>query len=99
MRRGHWFEFEGDDPEEFVMVHPGWTNDRETLVLSVRETGWFSTSHEVADAVERATLHWGFIGEDEEGNLRVCDAEGRQQGQEDMGPLAEVAQVTFAKLG
>ena len=42
MRRGGWAEIDLVDlPDELILAHPGWTNDRETLVIGIREAGWF----------------------------------------------------------
>ena len=45
MRRGAWAEIDlADLPTELILAHPGWTNDRETLAVAMRETGWFPTT-------------------------------------------------------
>lgn len=95
LRRGPWVEFETDDPDELVLIHPGWTNDTESLVLAIRETGWFATTYEAVAAAERAALSWGWVGLDDSGTLQRCNAAG--QG-EVTGDLTEVHTITFATL-
>jgi hypothetical protein len=58
------------------MVHPGWVNDRETLTTAFREAGWFYTTMEAREAAENARLVWGWLGLDEDGNLRSCNWNG-----------------------
>lgn len=96
--RGGWVEWESTDPDEMVMVHPGWTNDTETLILGVRETGWFGNHHAVYEAVENAELSFGWLGVGDDGELYTCTAKGFRDDEDDE-PLSDVGPVTFAKLG
>ena len=78
-RRDPWFEIElRDDPDDVrVLFRPGWTNDTEGIFLPLRETGWFATTYETRQALERMVLTWGWIGVDDDLNLVECSAEGR----------------------
>ena len=96
-RRGPWAEVElRDAPGELVLIHPGWTNDRETLVPSIKEAGWFHYGMDAFRAAEDAELKWGWVGVDEELNVVVCSADGV------VGETGEVAddvvQVTLARI-
>lgn len=97
VRRSDWDELELDDAQgELMMVHPGWTNDRESLGLSIRETGWYFTSGEAFRAAENAELKWGWIGVTEDRTVVICDSSGivNTTGDE----VSEVLQVTLARI-
>jgi hypothetical protein len=97
MRRGGWDEVELDDePDALLMVHPGWTNDRETLAFGIRETGWFPTSRTSFEAAENADLKWGWIGVTDESTLVICDSDGLAAGSGEI--VTDVSQVTLARI-
>ena len=102
MRRGPWVELETSNPNEFVLVHPGWTQDTDSLFLAIRETGWYATNAAVIDAVEHIELSFGWIGVDENGDLAQCHFDGRPTSvdldDEDTDRLDEVNTVTFARI-
>jgi hypothetical protein len=98
MRRGEWDEIDLDDePDTLMMFHPGWTNDRETLVVAIRETGWFPTTRQAFQAGEDAELKWGWVGITDESTLVICDSDGTaaKTGEE----VSDVVQVTLARIG
>jgi len=96
-RRGPWAEVDlRDDPEALVLVHPGWTNDRESLVPSIKEAGWFHYGFDAFRAAETAQLKWGFIGVDEELNVVVCSADGDVVATGET--VTDVLQVTLALI-
>lgn len=83
-------------PDELVLMHPGWTNDRDSLFLPLRETGWFSNNVEVRSAFEATQLWWGWVGVDEDRQLVACTMEGETG---ETGEIAdEVCQVTLAQV-
>ncbi len=97
MRRGGWAEVELDDlPEELILAHPGWTNDRETLVVAVREAGWFVSTGEAFRAAENAEIKWGWIGVTDESTLVICSSEGLAAGSGE--DVTDVLQVTLARM-
>jgi len=97
LRRGEWDEIElGDEPEALILAHPGWTNDRETLALALRETGWFATNAAPFEAAENASLKWGWIGVTEDRTVVICDSEGIAAG---TGvDVNDILQVTLARV-
>lgn len=97
MRRSDWDEIELDDAQgEQMLMHPGWTNDRESLGLSIRETGWFLTSGEAFRAAEDAELKWGWIGVTEDRTVVICDSGGFATATgEDVN---DIVQVTLARI-
>jgi len=96
-RRGPWAEVDlRDAPELLVLVHPGWTNDRETLVPSIKEAGWFHYGFDAFHAAETADLKWGFIGVDEELNVVVCSVDGDVAATGEI--VTDVLQVTLALI-
>jgi hypothetical protein len=97
LRRGGWAELDLDDePDAMVMAHPGWTNDRETLSLGVRETGWFPTTGEAMRAAEAADVKWGWIGVTDQSTVVICDSEGLAVGSGE--EVTDVSQVTLARI-
>lgn len=97
LNRGPWVEVElRNHPNELVMMHPGWTNDRDSLFLPLRETGWFSTTAEARDAYERTELWWGWVGADDDRQLVPCTATGQTGA--DGECVDEVSQVTLAQV-
>jgi hypothetical protein len=97
LRRGEWDEIElVDEPEALLLIHPGWTADRETLALALRETGWFATNAEPFVAAENAELKWGWVGVTEDRTVVICDATGiaAATGAE----VDDVLQVTLARM-
>jgi len=77
LQRGLWDDIElADEPDATLMFHPGWTGDRETLALALRETGWFATNAEPFQAAEDAELKWGWIGVTEDRTVVICSSEG-----------------------
>ncbi len=98
MRRGLWDEVElADEPSALVMVHPGWTGDRETLALALRETGWFAAARPAFEAAENAELKWGWVGDTDERTVAICDSQGLAVGSGEI--VNDVAQVTLARIG
>jgi hypothetical protein len=98
LRRGAWDELElADEPSALILAHPGWTNDRSTLALAVRETGWFPTSRTSFEASEAAVVKWGWIGVTEDRTVVICNSEGLV---DQTGEIVnEVTQVTLARIG
>jgi hypothetical protein len=97
LRRGGWAELDLDDESEaMIMAHPGWTNDRETLILGIRETGWFPTTGEAMRAAEAAELKWGWIGVTDESTVVICDSDGIAVGTGEK--VVDVSQVTLARI-
>jgi hypothetical protein len=97
LRRGEWDEIDlADEPTALILAHPGWTNDRETLALAVRETGWFSTSRDAFGAAEDAELKWGWVGVTEDRTVVICDATGI--GAATGTEVDDVLQVTLARM-
>ncbi len=97
LRRGPWFEVELPNHEgELLMACPGWTNDPATLVLPIREAGWFATSGEVFDAVSNAVLTWIWMGETDDLELVECSWEGLALGSGEN--VNDVRQVTLASV-
>lgn len=92
---GAWTEFDGDGPG-LVMVHPGWTNDVETLAFAIREAGWFGTTGEAREAAETAEFAWGWVGTDEELSLRICRMDGYSVEIGDF--VTDVSHVTLARI-
>ena len=98
MRRGAWDEIElADDPDALTLFHPGWTNDRDTLALALRETGWFLSTRESFQAAEDAVLKWGWIGITEDRTVEICDADGIAAATGAV--LNDILQVTLARIG
>jgi len=97
VRRGDWNEIElEDDTSGTIMVHPGWTNDRETLAVAYREAGWFFTTREAFDAAENADLKWGWVGISDHRTVVICDSSGKSHATGE--DLTEVLQVTLARI-
>ena len=97
MRRGDWDHIElDDDTSGTIMVHPGWTNDRETLASAYREAGWFFTAREAFDAAENADLKWGWIGVSDTRTVVICDSSGIAAGSGE--DVDDVLQVTLARI-
>jgi hypothetical protein len=95
LRRGLWIDVDlADMPDEQVMLHPGWTNDRESLSLAVREVGWFPTTSLSFQAAEAAELKWGWVGTNADQELVLCDVEGTPVGAGEN--VNDIAQVTLA---
>jgi hypothetical protein len=95
LRRGLWVDVDvADLPGEMVLIHPGWTNDRESLSVAIREVGWFPTTMLSFLAAEEAELKWGWIGNNAEREIVLCDAEGTPVGTGENA--SDVAQVTLA---
>lgn len=95
MRRGLWVDVDlADLPDRQVMLHPGWTNDREGLSLAIREVGWYPTTMLSFLAAEEAELKWGWVGTTEDNELVLCNDEGIPIG--DGTNVNEIAQVTLA---
>lgn len=97
LRRGLWDELDlADEPDALMLFHPGWTNDRESLALAVRETGWFATNAEPFRAAEDAELKWGWIGVTEDRNVVICNSDGiaAATGAE----VNNILQVTLARI-
>ena len=101
VKRGQWFELDVDPSSStYVLVHPGWTNDLESLTIAVREAGWFPTSKGAYEAAERAVLSWGWLGVDDSGEVRACSMDGTPEGDDsDSDPLQDVESATFAMIG
>ena len=98
MHRGLWNELElADEPSALIMVHPGWTADRETLALALRETGWFASARPAFEAAEDAELKWGWVGDTDERTVVICDSQGLAVGSGEI--VSDVAQVTLARIG
>jgi len=98
MRRGSWDEIElVDQPDALLMMHPGWTNDRETLALGIRETGWYPTTRQAFEAAEDAALKWGWIGVTEDSTMVICDSGGFAIGTGEQ--VSDTVQVTLARIG
>ena len=96
-RHGCWDEIElVDEPDALLMFHPGWTNDRETLVVGLREAGWFPTTGAAYQAAEDAELKWGWVGVTEDRTVVICDADGIAAATG--GAVDEVLQVTLARI-
>jgi len=97
LRRGEWDEIElVDEPDALLMFHPGWTNDRETLALALRETGWFPTNAAPFVAAEDAELKWGWIGVTEDRTVVICDSDGIAVATG--AAVDDVLQVTLARM-
>ena len=97
MRRGLWVDIElADLPDQQVMVHPGWTNDRESLALAIREVGWYPTTMMSMLAADEAELKWGWIGTNADREIVLCSAEGTPIGTGEN--VNDVAQVTLALI-
>jgi hypothetical protein len=97
MRRGLWDELDlADEPDARFMFHPGWTNDRETLALGLRETGWYPTTRGAFEAAEEAALKWGWVGVTEDRTVVICTSEGVAAGTGE--PVGDVLQVTLARI-
>ena len=97
MHRGLWNELElADEPSALIMVHPGWTADRETLALALRETGWFASARPAFEAAENAELKWGWVGDTDERTVAICDSQGLAVGSGEI--VNDVAQVTLARI-
>lgn len=97
MRRGLWEELDlADLPDELLLVHPGWTNDRESLALAIREVGWFPNTWQSFAAAENAQLKWGWIGVNAELETVLCTFDGATVGSDES--VNEVQQVTLALL-
>jgi hypothetical protein len=98
LRRGLWDELElADEPDALIMAHPGWTADRESLALALRETGWFAAARPAFEAAENAELKWGWIGDTDERTVVICDSQGLAVGSGEI--VSDVAQVTLARIG
>jgi hypothetical protein len=98
LRRGLWDEVElADEPDALIMVHPGWTADRESLALALRETGWFAAARPAFEAAESAELKWGWIGDTDERTVVICDSQGLAAGTGEV--VNDIAQVTLARIG
>jgi hypothetical protein len=91
-KRGNWYAIELDGT--LTMVHPGWTNDQETLGLALREEGVFDTTYQAYQAAESAILTWGWIGTDDSGALVRCDSDGEYSD----GEADDVTHVTLAVI-
>jgi hypothetical protein len=97
MRRGEWDEIElVDEPGALLMFHPGWTNDRETLVVGIREAGWFRATGDAFRAAEDAELKWGWIGVTDQSTLAICSSDGIAAGTGET--VDDVLQVTLARI-
>jgi hypothetical protein len=96
VRRGDWRDIDLDDTNETVMVHPGWTNDRETLAGAYREAGWFFTAREAFEAAENADLKWGWIGVSDTRTVVICDSGGIAHASGE--GVDDVLQVTLARI-
>jgi len=97
MRRGEWDEIGlADDPAALIMCHPGWTNDRETLALAIREAGWYFTNRESFQAAEDAELKWGWIGVTEDRTVVICSEDGIAAGTGT--EVNDISQVTLARM-
>lgn len=97
MRRGAWEEIElADEPGALLLYHPGWTNDRETLALAIRETGWFLSMRMSFEAAEEAELKWGWIGVTDQSTLAICNSEGLAAGSGEN--VNDITQVTLARV-
>jgi hypothetical protein len=97
LQRGGWEEIVLDeDPEALVMVHPGWTSNADTLILALRETGWFPTTGQAVWAAETAQLKWVWIGVTDQSTVVICSAEGIaiRSGEE----VVDVSAVTLARI-
>lgn len=100
MKRGLWVDLDlADLPGEPVLVHPGWTNDRESLSLALREVGWFATTSEAFAAAENADLKWGWIGTNADQETVLCNVNGTTVGTgENVNDLAQVTLVLVSGL-
>jgi len=97
MRRSSWDEVEVvDEPDSLLLLHPGWTNDRETLVMAIREAGWFRSTGEAFHAAEAAELKWGWIGVTDQSTLAICSSDGIAAGTGE--DVSDVLQVTLARI-
>jgi hypothetical protein len=97
LRRGEWDEIDlADEPESLILAHPGWTNDRESLALAVREAGWFVTSRDAFVAAEDAQLKWGWVGVTDDRTVVICDSDGIAAGTGD--DVNDILQVTLARM-
>ena len=97
LRRGLWVDVDlADLPGRQVMLHPGWTNDRESLSLAVREVGWYPTTMMSFQVAEDAELKWGWVGSNADGELVLCSAEGTLVGTGEN--VNDVSQVTLALI-
>lgn len=97
LRRGPWVDLDLVDlPDALLLVHPGWTNDRESLSLAIREVGWLPTTAQSFEAAENAELKWGWIGTNADQELVLCNAEGTPVGTGEN--VNDVAQVTLALI-
>jgi hypothetical protein len=97
VRRGPWDELElASEPESLILVRPGWSNDRESLSLAIREAGWYPTIGESFRAAEDADLKWGWIGVTDESTVVICGPDGIlvETGEQ----LVDVSQVTLARI-
>ena len=95
--RAPWTEAELRGHEDTpLLICPGWTNDTETLVLPLRETGWFETTAEAYRAFENVQLYWGWVGVDQDQKLVICSSEGAVDDSEEI--VTDVMQVTLARI-
>jgi hypothetical protein len=95
VRRGPWVDIDlADLPEALVLVHPGWTNDRESLAMAIREGGWFPSTWQAFHAAENADLKWGWIGVNDQLETVLCNSVGATVGTDEN--VNDVRQVTLA---
>jgi hypothetical protein len=100
LRRSSWDEIELDGaPDAMLMCHDGWVTDydlRETLALSIRETGWFPRSAQSFDAAANADIRYGWIGVTDQSTLAICNEVGLAVSTGEN--LIEVRPVTLARI-
>jgi hypothetical protein len=81
---------------ELLMFCPGWTNDPASLMLPLRETGWFATTGEAMEAAANTRLSWIWMGVNDDLELVECTWNGVQLGEG--GNVTDVMQVTLAQV-
>lgn len=72
LRRDAWYEF-GDG---YTVAIDKWTADRESLGTALCDTGWFATTWEARSAAEHVDIVLYWQGENDDGDLVICDHEG-----------------------
>jgi hypothetical protein len=89
LRRDGWYELD----DSYILAISKWTNDRESLATTLKETGWFFSVGEAMRAAESAVLVHAWAGVDpDDGVLVVCDEDGEG------GRLLEVTPITLADV-
>ena len=73
-----WRELDSDD--RFVLYRKGWNPDEETLLKSLRTTGWSTAASNYFKAIGEVDWEFVVLAEDEDGRLAVVASAGEEDG-------------------